>query len=50
SSALPSKISQLMIVETLYLGLVISSSVTSIDSDLSTSLLEKPSYPHAQQC
>ncbi|GKD35854.1 hypothetical protein Tco_1251363 [Tanacetum coccineum] len=47
SSALPCKVSQLMAVETLHLGLVIFSCVTPIDSDLSTSFLEKPSCPHA---
>ncbi|GKG54457.1 hypothetical protein Tco_0560112, partial [Tanacetum coccineum] len=50
SSAFPCKVSHLMAVETLHLGLVISSCVTPIDSDLSTSFLEKPSCPHAQQC
>ncbi|GKD95593.1 hypothetical protein Tco_1379490 [Tanacetum coccineum] len=47
SSALPSKVSQLVVVETLYFGLVISSCFTSIDSDVSTSFLEKPSCPYA---
>ncbi|GKA61064.1 hypothetical protein Tco_0760471 [Tanacetum coccineum] len=37
-----------MTVETFYLGLVISSSITPIDSDLPTSSLEIPSCSHAQ--
>nr|GFA81893.1 hypothetical protein [Tanacetum cinerariifolium] len=49
-SALSCKVSQLMVVETLHLRLVISSCVTPIDSDLSTSFLEKISCSHAQQC
>ncbi|GKB79419.1 hypothetical protein Tco_0946314, partial [Tanacetum coccineum] len=47
SSAFPCKVSHLVAVETLHLELVISSCVTSIDSDLSTSFLEKPSCPYA---
>nr|GEX00623.1 ribonuclease H-like domain-containing protein [Tanacetum cinerariifolium] len=49
-STLLCKMSQLMAVETLHLRLVVSSCVTPIDSDLSTSFLKKPSCPHAQQC
>ncbi|GJT95017.1 putative ribonuclease H-like domain-containing protein [Tanacetum coccineum] len=47
SSVFPCKVSYLVAVETLYLRLVISSCVTPIDSDLSTSFLENPSCPHA---
>ncbi|GKE91458.1 hypothetical protein Tco_1572553, partial [Tanacetum coccineum] len=47
SSALPCKVSQLVTVETLHLGLDISSCVTSIDIDFSTSFLERPYCPHA---
>ncbi|GKG11767.1 hypothetical protein Tco_0346004, partial [Tanacetum coccineum] len=50
SSAFPCKVFHLMAIETLHFGLVISSCVTPIDSDLSTSFLEKPSCPYAQQC
>ncbi|GKG14037.1 hypothetical protein Tco_0350997, partial [Tanacetum coccineum] len=47
SSAFPYKMSHLVTVETLHLRLFISSYVTPIDSDLSTSFLEKSSCPHA---
>ncbi|GKD80344.1 hypothetical protein Tco_1342965 [Tanacetum coccineum] len=48
TSAFPYKMSHVMTVETFYLGLVISSSITPIDSDLLTSSLEIPSCSHAQ--
>ncbi|GKG51754.1 hypothetical protein Tco_0544392, partial [Tanacetum coccineum] len=50
SSVFPCKVFHLVAVEALHLGLVISSYVTPIDSDLFTSFLEKPYCPHAQQC
>ncbi|GJY99049.1 hypothetical protein Tco_0516479, partial [Tanacetum coccineum] len=49
SSAFPCKVSHLVTVETLHLGFVISSCVTSIYSDFSISFLEKPSCPDIQQ-
>ncbi|GKD93755.1 hypothetical protein Tco_1373592 [Tanacetum coccineum] len=49
SSALPYKVSHIVAVKTLHLGLVISSCVTPIDSDLSATFLENSSCPHAQQ-